>query len=56
MKIEITQTPKITYNKVVYMFKAKIEDDVYDAIENLFFHDDFDYITVKAGETLEVEG
>ncbi len=80
MKIEITETPKITYNKVIYMFKAKIEDkeykigrheddngaelfvephpekdDVYDAIENLFFHDDFDYITVKAGETLEVE-
>lgn len=80
MKIEITETPKITYNKVVYMFKAKIEDkeykigrheddngaelfvephpekdEVYDAIENLFFHDDFDYISTQAGETLEVE-
>ena len=29
MKIEITETPKITYNKVVYMFKAKIEDKEY---------------------------
>ena len=80
MKIEITEKPRVTYSKIVYMFKAKIEDkeykigrheddngaelfvephpekdEVYDAIENLFFHDDFDYITAKAGETLEIE-
>ena len=80
MKIEITETPKITYNKIIYVFKAKIEgieyeisrhdddngadlyvepfpekDEVYDAIENLFYHDRFHYNTTQAGEVLEVE-
>ena len=80
MKIEIIKAPKITYNKVVYVFEAKIDDkeykigrheddngaevyvdphpekdEVYDAIENLFFHDNFHYNTTQAGETLEVE-
>ena len=80
MKIEITETPKITYNKVVYVFKAKVEgveyklsrheddngtelyidpepetDEIYEALENLFFADDFHYNTTQAGETLEVE-
>jgi hypothetical protein len=26
MKIEITETPKITYNKIIYVFKAKVEN------------------------------
>ena len=80
MKIEITETPKVTYSKMSYMFRAKIEDqeykicrveddngaevfiepfpekdEVYDSIENLFFHDNFHYNTTQAGETLEVE-
>ena len=80
MKIEITETPKITYSKVIYVFKAKIEDieyeisrhdddngadlyvepfpekdEVYDAIENLFYHDRFHYNTTQAGEVLEVD-
>jgi hypothetical protein len=80
MKIEITETPKITYNKIIYVFKAKIEDieyeisrhdddngadlyvepfpekdEVYDAIENLFYHDRFHYNTTQEGEILEVE-
>ena len=25
MKIEITETPEITYNKIIYIFKVKIE-------------------------------
>jgi len=29
MKIEITETPQITYNKVIYAFKAKIKDVEY---------------------------
>ena len=29
MKIEITQAPEITYTKVVYLFKAKIQDIEY---------------------------
>ena len=77
MKIEITETPKITYNKIIYVFKVKIKDteyqlsrheddngaelfvepqpksdEVYEAIEDLFFHDDFDYNTVQAGEEI----
>ncbi len=77
MKIEITETPKITYNKIIYVFKVKIEgkeykigrheddngsdlyvepqpktDDVYNAIENLFFHDNFHYNTTQAGEEI----
>jgi hypothetical protein len=81
MKIEITETPKITYNKVIYVLKIKVEDteykvsrheddnaaelyiephpekdEVYDAIENLFSHDDFHYNTTQSGDTLEVEG
>ena len=80
MKIEITETPKITYNKIIYIFKAIVEgkeykigrheddngaelfvepqpetDEVYEAIENLFFHDDFDYNTVQAGEIIDIE-
>ena len=80
MKIEITETPKVTYSKIIYVFKAKIEgieyeisrhdddngadlyvepfpekDEVYDAIENLFYHDRFHYNTTQAGEVLEVE-
>ena len=80
MKIEITESPKITYNKIIYVFKAKIEgieyeisrhdddngadlyvepfpekDEVYDAIENLFYHDRFHYNTTQKGEILEVE-
>ena len=31
------------------------KDEVYDAIENLFYHDRFHYNTTQAGETLEVE-
>ena len=75
MKIKITKTPEITYNKVIYVFKVKIEDteyqlsrheddngaelfvepqpksdEVYEAIEDLFFHDDFHYNTTQAGE------
>ena len=81
MKIEITQKPKITYNKIIYVFKVKVggkeykigrhEDDngaelyvepqpetgeVYEAIENLFFHDDFDYSTAEVGEEIFSEG
>ena len=77
MKIEITETPKITYSKVIYVFKAKVggkeykigrheddngaelyvepqaeTDEVYEAIENLFFHDDFDYSTAQAGQKI----
>ena len=80
MKIEITKTPEITYNKVIYVFKAKVEgkeykigrheddngaelyiepqpesDEVYNAIENLFFHDDFDYNTSQAGEEIFID-
>ena len=80
MKIEITETPEITYNKIIYVFKVKIEgteyklsrheddngaelyvepepenDEVYDAIENLFFHDRFHYNTTQAGETINIE-
>ena len=80
MKIEITETPKVTYSKIIYVFKAKIEgieyeisrhnddngadlyvepfpekDEVYDAIENLFYHDRFHYNTTQAGEVLEVD-
>ena len=80
MKIKITETPNITYNKIIYVFKAKIEgteyiisrhdddngaevfiepfpekDEVYDAIENLFFHDNFHYNTTQEGEILEVD-
>ena len=80
MKIEITETPKITYNKVIYVFKAKIEDkeykiarheddngaelyvdpepekdEVYDALEELFFHYDFHYNTTQAGEIIDLE-
>lgn len=29
MKIEITETPKVTYDKVIYVFKAKIGDVEY---------------------------
>ena len=29
MKIEITETPRITYSKIIYVFKAKIEDIEY---------------------------
>ena len=79
MKIEITETPKITYSKIIYAFKVKVEgveykigrheddngaelfvepqpetDEVYDAIENLFWHDNFHYNTTQAGEILEV--
>ena len=75
MKIKITETPKITYNKVIYVFKVKIQDteyqlsrheddngaelfvepqpksdEVYEAIENLFYHDHFHYNTSQAGE------
>ena len=25
MKIEITETPKITYSKIIYAFKVKVE-------------------------------
>ena len=81
MKIEITETPKVTFNKIIYVFKIKVEDkeyevsrheddnkgelyiyphpkkdEVYNAIESLFFHDNFHYNTTQAGETLEVEG
>ena len=80
MKIEITETPKITYSKIIYVFKAKVEgveyklgrheddngaelfveptpekDEVYDALEELFFHDSFDYNTTQAGETIDLE-
>ena len=80
MKIEITKTPKITYSKIIYAFKVKVEgveykigrheddngaelfvepqpetDEVYDAIENLFWHDNFHYNTTQEGEILEVE-
>ena len=80
MKIEITETPKITYNKIIYVFKVMIEgiqyqisrheddngaelfvepqpetDEVYEAIENLFFHDDFDYNTSQAGEKFYID-
>ena len=80
MKIEITETPKVTYSKIIYVFKAKIEgieyeisrhdddngadlyvepfpekDEVYDAIENLFYHARFHYNTKQAGEVLEVD-
>ena len=75
MKIKITETPKITYNKVIYVFKVKIQDteyqlsrheddngaelfvepqpksdEVYEAIEDLFYHDHFHYNTSQAGE------
>ena len=81
MKIEITETPKITYNKIIYVFKAKVEgkeykigrheddngaelyvepqpesDEVYNAIEELFFHDDFHYNTTQAGEEFFTDG
>ena len=77
MKIEITETPKITYSKIIYAFKVKVEgveykigrheddngaelfveptpekDEVYNAIENLFFHDHFHYNTTQAGEEI----
>ena len=80
MKIEITETPKITYNKIIYVFKVMIEgiqyqlsrheddngaelyvepepenNEVYDAIENLFYHARFHYNTTQAGEVLEVD-
>ena len=80
MKIEVTETPEITYNKIIYIFKVKIEgieyklsrheddngaelyiepepekDEVYNAIENLFFHDHFHYNTTQAGETINIE-
>jgi hypothetical protein len=80
MKIEITETPKITYSKIIYVLKVKVEgveykigrheddngaelfveptpekDEVYDAIENLFYHDRFHYNTTQEGEILEVE-
>ena len=80
MKIEITETPKITYSKIIYVFKAKVEgveyklgrheddngaelfveptpekDEVYDALEELFFHDDFHYNTTQAGETIDLK-
>ena len=80
MKIEITETPRITYNKIIYVFKVMIEgiqyqlsrheddngaelfvepqpetDEVYEAIENLFFHDDFDYNTSQAGEKFYID-
>ena len=80
MKIEIIETPKITYSKIIYVFKVKVggveykigrheddngaelfvaptpeKDEVYDAIENLFYHDRFHYNTTQAGEVLEVE-
>ena len=29
MKIEITETPKVTYNKIIYVFKAKVEGKEY---------------------------
>ena len=29
MKIEITETPKVTYDKIIYVFKAKIGDVEY---------------------------
>ena len=29
MKVEITETPKITYNKIIYVFKAKVEGKEY---------------------------
>ncbi len=81
MKIKITKTPEITYNKVIYVFKAKVEDkeykigrheddngaelyvepepetdEVYNAIEELFFHDDFHYNTTQAGEEFFTDG
>ena len=80
MKIEITETPKITYNKIIYVFKAKVEgkeykigrheddngaelyiepqpesDEVYNAIENLFFDDHFHYNTTQAGEEIFID-
>ena len=80
MRIEITETPKITYSKIIYVFKAKVEgieykigrheddngaelfveptpekDEVYDALEELFFHDDFHYNTTQAGETIDLK-
>ena len=80
MKIEITETPKITYNKIIYVFKAKVEgkeykigrheddngaelyiepqpetDEVYNAIENLFFDDHFHYNTTQAGEKIFID-
>ena len=80
MKIEITETPKITYSKIIYAFKVKVEgveykigrheddngaelfveptpekDEVYDALENLFWHDGFHYNTSQAGQILEIE-
>ena len=80
MKIEITETPKITYNKIIYVFKAKVEgkeykisrheddnaaelyvepkpetDEVYNAIEDLFFHDNFHYNTTQAGEEFFID-
>tara|TARA_E500000178_G_scaffold146943_1_gene146615 strand:+ start:402 stop:647 length:246 start_codon:yes stop_codon:yes gene_type:complete len=36
MKIEITETPKVTYDKVIYGFKAKIKDVEYE----IFRHED----------------
>ena len=80
MKIKITETPKITYNKIIYVFKLVVEDieyqisrheddngaelfvepqpekdEVYDAIENLFYHDDFDYNTAQSGEEFSID-
>ena len=80
MKIEITETPKITYNKIIYVFKAKVEgkeykigrheddngaelyiepqpetDEVYNAIENLFFDAHFHYSTTQAGEKIFID-
>ena len=80
MKIEITEAPRITYNKIIYVFKAKVEgkeykigrheddngaelyveprpesDEVYNAIENLFFDDRFHYNTTQAGEKIFID-
>lgn len=80
MKIEITEKPEVTYSKIIYVFKAKIEDkeykicrheddngaelfvepqpetdEIYDAIEEIFFHDHFHYNTTQEGEILEFE-
>ena len=80
MKIEITETPKITYSKIIYVFKAKVEgieyeigrheddngaelyvepqpktDEVYEAIENLFYHRNFHYNTTQEGEEFSID-
>jgi hypothetical protein len=48
MDITIITQPKEVYNKVIYTFEAKIKDEVYsvaiyDIMEQLFYHDDFNY-------------